>query len=87
MILKFLNKKNEEIEIIKSSDKENINKAMNDYLNKIKFKSYYTRINFENEKRIIIDYGSHSEFFIVESENDKENMFEIFGLRIDKLTN
>ena len=80
MVLKFLNNKDDIIEIAKISNKEDAFKETNLYLNKIKFKSYYTIINFVSEKKLIIDYGSHTQFFVIESENN-ENLIDMFGTK------
>lgn len=80
MVLKFLNNKDNIIEIAKINNKEDAFKEMNLYLNKIKFKSYYTIINFVSEKKLIIDYGSHTQIFVIESENN-ENLIDMFGTK------
>lgn len=82
MILKFLNKYNKETEIAQCITREDVFKKIHNYLETIQFKSYYTILNFENTKRITLDYGSHTEFFIIESEK-KENLIKIFQLKED----
>lgn len=51
------------------------NQVMREKIKEINFKSYYTRINFETEKRIWIDFGSHTKFFVFELE-DSDITFE-----------
>lgn len=56
--------------VAESDDGEELENAMMDYIdNELHFKSYYTRGWFVPDKgREIIDYGSHTRFFVIEHE-------------------
>lgn len=55
-------KKNEKVIIdLNIRSKKEMWEAVSKYLKGINYKSYYTRIWF-NEKEIVIDYGSHNYF-------------------------
>ena len=43
-----------------------LNKLINDYIKKIKFRCYYNRQWLKDDGTLVIDYGSHTEFFFVE---------------------
>lgn len=70
MILYFQNSNNEEIEIGRGKTLKEINKISNQFLKDHNFKSYYTRVTFENKNRVSLDFGSHIEFFIITNEDD-----------------
>lgn len=52
-------------------------KCMNNYLKEINFKSYYMRFWIENNI-LVIDYGSHSNFFHISDMKIKD--FQEIGL-------
>lgn len=63
-------------EIADVETKQEVNKAICDFLNKYNFKSYYTR-NWVHETKegkwhVMYDVGSHSEFFCVPFETHDE---------------
>ena len=47
------------------SNREEVNKEIDKFLDDHNFKSYYTRV-WEENGRLIFDVGSHTEFFILE---------------------
>lgn len=52
-------------------------RGITNYLNKIKFVSYYQRISIipadeENDREIWVDFGSHTQFFYINGFNDDE---------------
>lgn len=51
---------------------------MKDKINEMKFKSYYTRINFESDTRVWIDYGSHTKFFSFELEDSNKTFMNLY---------
>ncbi len=55
---------NKEIHISDPDTWEELMNDVNEYLKKKKYKSYYRRYWFE-ENKLVIDFGSHSEFFYV----------------------
>ena len=70
------NGKEELLAIAKSLSEAN--KIMQEKIASINFKSYYTRINFEDDKRVWIDYGSHTKFFIFELEDSNKSFMKLF---------
>ena len=48
-------------------DREDLNLKMAEFLNKINFKSYYYRFWASDNNYLHIDYGSHSDFFIIDA--------------------
>ena len=54
-----------------SSNREEINKEINKFLDAHNFKSYYTRV-WEENGRLIFDVGSHTEFFLLEGMSFEE---------------
>lgn len=65
MKLFFQNSRGEERLIAEPSNKEEVNKEINKFLDDHNFKSYYTRVWVE-DNRMIFDVGSWSELFILE---------------------
>lgn len=65
MKLYFQNSRGEERLIAEPSNKEEVNKEINKFLDDHNFKSYYTRVWVE-DNRMIFDVGSWSELFILE---------------------
>lgn len=65
MKLFFQNSKGEERLIAEPSNREEVINEINKFLNDHNFKSYYTRV-WEANGRLILDVGSHVEFFILE---------------------
>ena len=65
MKLIFQNSRGEERVIAEPTNREEISKEINKFLDDHNFKSYYTRI-WEENGRLIYDVGSHTEFFILE---------------------
>lgn len=55
-------------ELAEYTNKENIFKAINNFLDKHNYKSYYTRV-WREEDEVWIDVGSWSEFFVVKDED------------------
>lgn len=43
-----------------------LNQLVNDYIKKINFKCYYERTYLRPDGIVVIDYGSHTQFFYVE---------------------
>lgn len=68
MKLIFQNSRGEESVIAEPSNREEVNKEINKFLDDHNFKSYYTRVWAENG-RLIFDVGSWSEVFILEGMN------------------
>ena len=67
----FQNSRGEERIIAEPSNREEVNKEINKFLDDHNFKSYYTRV-WEENGRLIFDVGSHTEFFILEGMSFKE---------------
>ena len=65
MKLLFQNSRGEERVIAEPSNREEINKEINKFLDDHNFKSYYTRV-WEENGRLIFDVGSWSEVFILD---------------------
>ena len=61
----FQNSRGEERVIAEPSNREEVNKEINKFLDDHNFKSYYTRV-WEENGRLIFDVGSHTEFFLLE---------------------
>lgn len=64
MKLYFKNSKGKEKLIAEPTTRNELWSKVSEYLDVIGFKSYYTRI-LGNDTEFTIDYGSHTEFFIV----------------------
>lgn len=71
MVLKFQNSHREERPIAEVDSMEEALSEIKKFLDEHNFKSYYTRTWSENG-RVILDVGSHSEFFILEELTDGE---------------
>ena len=71
MKLIFQNSRGEERVIAEPSNREEVNKEINKFLDDHNFKSYYTRV-WEADGRLIFDVGSWSEVFILEGMSFKE---------------
>ena len=71
MKLFFQNSKGEERLIAEPANREEVNKEINKFLEDHNFKSYYIRV-WEADGRLILDVGSHTEFFILEGMNFQE---------------
>ena len=71
MRLLFQDSHDEERVIAEPSNKEEVNKEINKFLDDHNFKSYYTRV-WEADGRLIFDVGSWSEVFILEGMSFKE---------------
>ena len=67
----FQNSKGEERLIAEPLNREEVNKEINKFLDDHNFKSYYTRV-WEENGRLKIDVGSHTEFFILEGTTFEE---------------
>lgn len=65
MKLFFQNSKGGERLIAEPSNREEVNKEINKFLDDHNFKSYYTRV-WEADGRLMFDVGSWSEVFILE---------------------
>lgn len=65
MKLYFRNGRGEERVIAEPTNKEEVSKEINKFLDEHNFKSYYTRVWNENG-RLKFDVGSHTEFFYLE---------------------
>ena len=65
MKLIFQNSRGEERVIAEPTNREEIGKEIDKFLDDHNFKSYYTRV-WEENGRLIYDVGSHTEFFILE---------------------
>ena len=62
-------------EIADVQNKQEVNKAISDFLERHNFKSYYTRNwirETETEFYVVYDVGSHSEFFCVPFDDKNE---------------
>lgn len=81
MVLKFLDRYGNYSSLGSFQEKEDVFKKMHEYVEGIKFKSYYTRINYLGKDKIEVDFGSHSEFFYVEAENEDEDLIDIFAIK------
>ena len=58
---------NKEERLLATVEKEkDANKVINDFLAEHNFKSYYMRKWIRDDGRVMVDVGSHSEFFILE---------------------
>lgn len=71
MKLFFQNSEGEERLIAEPSNREEVIKEINKFLDDHNFKSYYTRV-WEANDRLILDVGSHAEFFILEGMDFEE---------------
>ena len=71
MKLIFQNSHGKERVIAEPSNREEIFKEINKFLDDHNFKSYYTRVLEENG-RLVLDVGSHTEFFYVEGMSFEE---------------
>ena len=71
MKLFFHNSKGEERVIAEPLNREEVDKEINKLLDDHNFKSYYTRV-WEADNRLILDVGSHTEFFILEAMSFEE---------------
>ena len=71
MKLFFQNSKGEERVIAEPSNREDVIKEINKFLDNYNYKSYYTRV-WEEDDRLVFDVGSHTEFFILEGMNFEE---------------
>ena len=65
MKLIFQNSYGEERVIAEPTNREEIDKEIDKFLDNHNFKSYYTRV-WEENGRLIYDVGSYTELFIVE---------------------
>ena len=65
MRLIFQNSRGIERVIAEPSNREECFKEINKFLDDHNFKSYYTRM-WEEDGRLAIDVGSHTEFFYIE---------------------
>lgn len=68
MKLFFQNRYGKERLIAEPSNREEVNREINKFLNDHNFKSYYTRV-WEENNRLIFDVGSWSELFVLEGMN------------------
>ena len=84
MKLYFRNSRNQERLIAECETIQEVNTAINQFLEEHNYKSYYTRIWYEpegtkipygikTESRFIYDVGSHTEFFHLEVTNEEMN--------------
>ena len=71
MKLFFQNSKGEERVIAEPSNREEVVKEINKFLDDHNYKSYYTRV-WEDDDRLVFDVGSHTEFFILEGMSFEE---------------
>lgn len=71
MKLFLQNSRDQERLIAEPSNREEVNKAINKFLDEHNFKSYYTRVWEEND-RLVFDVGSHTEFFILKGMSFEE---------------
>ena len=71
MKLFFKNGKGEERVIAEPSNREEVNKEINKFIDDHNFKSYYKRV-WETDGRLIFDVGSWSEVFILEGMSFEE---------------
>lgn len=63
--LYFKNSQGRERSIVECETLEEIHEAISDFLDEHNFKYYYTR-SWEQDGRIKIDVGSHTEFFFID---------------------
>jgi hypothetical protein len=63
--LYFKNSQGKERLIVECETLEEIHEAISDFLDEHNFKCYYTR-SWEQDGRIKIDVGSHTEFFFID---------------------
>lgn len=68
MKLFFQNRYGKERLIAEPSNREEVNREINKFLNDHNFKSYYTRV-WEENNRLIFDVGIWSELFVLEGMN------------------
>lgn len=73
MKLYFQNSEGKEKLIAEPTTHKDLWSKINKYLDQIGFKSYYTRI-MSRDDEFIIDYGSHTEFFIVKDVVNPEDV-------------
>ena len=71
MKLYFQNSRGVERLIAEPSNREEVVKEINKFLDDHNYKSYYTRV-WEDDGRLVFDVGSHTEFFILEGMNFEE---------------
>lgn len=71
MRLIFQNRHGKERVIAEPSTKEECFQEINKFLDEHNFKSYYTRV-WEENGRLQLDVGSHTEFFFIEGLNFEE---------------
>ena len=71
MKLFFQNSRGQERIIAEPSNREEVNKEINKFLDDHNFKSYYTRV-WEADGRLVFDVGSWSEAFILDGMNFEE---------------
>ena len=71
MLLYFENSKGQKKLISNPVTVKDLWTEINRFLDEHNYKSYYTRINFD-EKEWVIDVGSHTEFFIVKNFDDED---------------
>ena len=55
-------------EVVSDAMDRRISKIINKFLKEHNFKSYYTRVWQEDDNNVRFDVGSHTEFFIVSTE-------------------
>ena len=66
MKLFFQNSRGEERVIAEPSNREEVNKEINKFLDDHNYKSYYQNVCEDDNGRLRIDVGSWSEFMIIE---------------------
>ena len=71
MKLYFQNSRGVERLIAEPSNREDVIKEINKFLDNYNYKSYYTRV-WEEDDRLVFDVGSHTEFFILKGMNFEE---------------
>lgn len=71
MRLIFQNSKGKERVIAEPTNKEEVTKEINKFIDNHNFKSYYTRV-WEENGRLKFDVGSWSEFFFLEGMSYEE---------------
>lgn len=71
MKLYFQNSRGKERLIAEPQNREEVHNEINKFLDNHNFKSYYTRV-WEADGRLILDVGSHTEFFILEGMSFEE---------------
>ena len=76
--LYFLNSKNEQELVVENVDKKDAGKLALDDLSRRKPEiiSYYQRYWEDDHNRMWIDYGSHTEFYIVQEPEMARNLVE-----------